>query len=132
MALQIETYVRRAFPVKAVEVTDDNIYDVAKWCGGEIRTSRIPNQKAQKFIKVEVRNPLNDRQTRAFPGDWVLFAEEQFKVYTPKAFEMSFEKQVDRMFQVLERMENRAEQEEKLEFDGEDEAPSVNFSSSAS
>jgi hypothetical protein len=52
--------------------------------------------------------------TRAYPGDWVLSAGTGFKVYTQKAFSGSFEEQSDRMFDVVERMDARGEQEETL------------------
>jgi hypothetical protein len=47
-------------------------------------------------------------------GDWVLSAGTGFKVYTQKAFSGSFEEQTDRMFEVVERMDERGQQEETL------------------
>lgn len=115
MSVQPTKYVRKAFAVEAVEVTRDNVEEVAEWCGGEVKTSPGKGgRRQQQFVKVPVKNPLNDRQTRAYPGDWVLSAGAGFKVYTQKAFSASFEEQSDRMFEVVERMEERAAQEEKL------------------
>lgn len=120
-------YVRKPFAVEAVEVTTENIADVAEWCGGEVRASdgRKPGQAQQQFIKVNVKRPLNDRQTRAYPGDWVLSAGTGFKVYTEKAFSGSFEEQTDRMFDVIEQMERRAEQEDQMEFELDYTEPEV-------
>jgi hypothetical protein len=83
--VQTTRYVRKPFYIDAVQVTDANINDVAKWCGGEVRTA-----DNSTFVKVRVHRPLNERQTQAFPGDWVLYAGTGFKVYTPKAFNKSF------------------------------------------
>lgn len=101
MTLKIEHYTRKPFPVEAVQVTEENLNEVAKWCGGDIHTSTktLRNDAGEEtgkiklpFIKVDVHRPLNDRQTKAFVGDWVLKSESGFKVYTLKAFDNSFQK----------------------------------------
>jgi hypothetical protein len=108
-------FVRKPFVVEGVEVTSENIEEVAQWCGGEVRTTRGKyGSRQQKYLKVAVKNPLNERQTKAYYGDWVLSAGTGFKVYTQKAFAASFEEQTDRMFEVIERMDERAHQEETL------------------
>jgi hypothetical protein len=137
MALQIENYVRKPFAVKAVEVTPQNIYEVAQWCGGEVQKIRKGSAGVQKFIKIDVKRALNERQTEAHYGDWVLLPQNEepgatFKVYTPKAFVGTFDKQVDEMFEVLGRMDERAKNEERMENEDEGVAPVVNFSNSAS
>jgi hypothetical protein len=51
----------------------------------------------------------------AYVGDWVLYSgtgPNGFKVYSPKAFETSFQKQAERMLEVVERMEKRADDED--------------------
>jgi hypothetical protein len=127
MVLEVRKYVRRPFAVEAVEVTKDNLRDVARWCGGRVRTSgeEDPAHKGEKYIHVLVKNPLNDRQTRAYVGDWVLSAKAGFKVYTPKAFTSAFEAEVDRMMDVVTRMEERAERENTEDEDLVDEATGV-------
>ena len=142
MTLNIQKYVRKPFAVEAVEVTPDNIREVAKWCRGRVVKAK-PNgygyrgeAQPETYIRVFVRKPLSDRQTRAYYGDWVLLAlyEEgppSFKVYTPQAFEYSFEKEAERMMDVVERMDTRAEQQEKLEFE-EDVVVAPSFSNNQS
>lgn len=94
--LKTEKYLRRQFPVDAIQVTAENMGEVARWCKGEILTTdsqiaRGLNKEPIKFIKVDVQNPMDERQTRAFVDDWVLFANNGFKVYTPRAFEKTFD-----------------------------------------
>jgi len=79
-------YVRRPFEVTAVQVTEDNLAEVADWCEGEVRETA----EGTKFVKVRVYRPMNSRQTRAFVGDWVLYSGRAYKVYTVRAFEQSF------------------------------------------
>lgn len=123
MAIHPEKYIRTPFEVEAVEVTLDNMLEVARWCNGSIETDTEGALRGHQFIKVRVKKPLNERQTRAYQGDWVLLAKTSnrdtgpagFKVYTPKAFATSFQKQVDNMLDVVGRMEDRVEREEKAE-----------------
>lgn len=78
-------FTRNPFDVDAVQVTAENIHDVAKWCQGEVAT-----EDDKQFVKVRVLRVLNERQTKAFIGDWVLYAGTGYKVYTNKAFQKSF------------------------------------------
>lgn len=86
-AKMIETtkYVRKPFEVEAVQVTEENIEAVKDWCQGTLEQDNRP------FIRIRVARVLNERQTKAYPGDWVLYAGTGFKVYTPKAFKKTFE-----------------------------------------
>lgn len=111
--LKLEKYERLPFTIEAVEVTAENMKAVAKWCGGQIRTSG--KRGIQKYIKVEVKRALNDRQTQAYIGDFVLKAGSGFKVYTPKAFSESFRKKIEDMVAVAGRMMNREESENQAE-----------------
>ena len=81
-------YSRKPFDVEAVKLTPENIEEVAQWCGGEVRTSDLSKSGGQEgyqqYIKVPVKRPLNDRQTRAYYDDWVVAAGGSFKVYTPR------------------------------------------------
>ena len=92
--MKTHKFARKPLYVDAVRVTRENIKEVAEWCDGKIS---VDNEEAspthgQEFIQVRVHRPINDRQTQAFIGDWVLFAKNGFKVYTAKAFDKSFDK----------------------------------------
>lgn len=86
--IETTTYIRKPFEVEAVEVTEANIEEVKDWCQGNLQVE----ENGRQFIKVRVVRALNERQTKAYPGDWVLYAGTGFKVYTPKAFEKTFTK----------------------------------------
>jgi hypothetical protein len=84
--METTKFVRKPFEVEAVKVTESNLEEVSSWCQGEVQTDGV-----RSFIKVRVARALNDRQTKAYPGDWVLYAGTGFKVYTEKAFRKTFE-----------------------------------------
>lgn len=94
--MQTQKFQRKTFVVDAVQVTEENMEEVAKWCRGTIETtdSKIAeglHQEPQRYIKVNVLNPYNPRQTQAFVDDWVLYARDNFKVYMDKGFNKTFE-----------------------------------------
>lgn len=120
MALDIRTFRRKPLFVEAVTVTAENMEEVAAWCGGRIRVDDSDEPtKGQNYIKVKVKRPLNDRQTRAYIDDKVLKAGASFKVYTPKAFEVSFEEEIKHMVEVVGRMQDREEAEDKADAERE-------------
>lgn len=87
-------FARKPFVVEAVQVTEENIFEVAEWASGEVRETKPKNNSTTpgaSYIKVRVLMPRNERQTMAFVGDWVLYASTGFKVYTNKAFRGTFD-----------------------------------------
>lgn len=120
MSLAFQNFQRNPFNVVAVRVTAENIEEVAKWCRGQLRRSVGPGgRNTQRYIKVNVKRPLNERQTMAYVGDWVVTATDQsiqgFKVYTPKAFQQSYKQLSEHMLDTLERIEDRNQEEERAE-----------------
>jgi hypothetical protein len=91
-------YLRKPLVVDAVQVTTENFEAIAKWCQGEI----VNNDGSEvtkvnpggQHVRVRVHNPKTPRQTKAYVGDWVLYTDRGYKIYTIRAFEASFEKQV--------------------------------------
>ena len=87
--MKTDTYIRKPFEVDAIQVTVENMAEVAKWCQGTVRSSADG-----KYIKVRVMRPANVRQSQAFVGDWVLYAGTGYKVYGDRAFQKSFQQSV--------------------------------------
>lgn len=94
MAISTAKYVRKPLYVDAVQVTQENFEELSLWCQGEIRNndgSDDPESPSGRYIHVRVHNPRGIRQTRAFVGDWILYTDQGYKIYTTRAFEGSFE-----------------------------------------
>lgn len=111
--METRKYIRKPLVVEGVRVTKENFAEVAMWCSGCIKWSHDasklstvenptngtidpsagvdPIDPENQFIEVEVINPHNTRQTRAFVGDWVLKSETGQKIYTDRAFCNSFD-----------------------------------------
>lgn len=90
--METKKYVRNPVYVDAIQVTGQNMREIASWCNGSIQT--VGDKVKAEFIKLDVKRPLGDRQTKAFIGDWVLSTDSGFKVYTPKAFKNSFSEHI--------------------------------------
>lgn len=104
MSIKTEGYSRKPFHVDAVQITAENMEEVAAWCAGEIRigkkvvrddNNKIVERTDVSFVKVDVHRPLNERQTKGHLGDWVLLSSAGYKVYTERAFSKAFEVEND-------------------------------------
>jgi len=96
--IQTKRYIRKPLFVDAVKITPDNFVEVAGWCQGEIRLletdalqTNVKVDPSSSYIRVRVHNPKNPRQTQLRVGDWLLYTDRGYKVYTEKAFFNSFE-----------------------------------------
>jgi len=91
MSVSPKTYVRRPFSVKAVQVTEENIKDVALWCGGTV--ARTLDDYEALYICVPVKSGRGETtELKAFVGDWVTCArlKKIFKVYGESSFAKVF------------------------------------------
>ena len=98
MTIVTERFIRKPLYVDAVQITHDNFAEVVAWCQGEVRTNNGDEpvsddsiNPSATHIRVRVHNPKNVRQTKGFVGDWILYTERGYKVYTQKAFRSSFD-----------------------------------------
>lgn len=91
MSNDIVAYRRKSFSTKAARVTPLNIEELAKWCRGKILDGEKEGNFSRQYIKVRVAFPVNDRQTEAHTGDWLVKRNQAFKIYTDKAFHRTFE-----------------------------------------
>lgn len=94
MRIETSKFVRKPVLVDAVRVTAENMKEVAFWCNGDIVHTIInPGGKAENvaYIQVRVMNPISERQSKAYIGDWVLYSTTGYKAFTDKAFRKSFD-----------------------------------------
>lgn len=82
-------FMRKPFFVEAVEVTVDNMAEVAEWCQGH-----IINSTGRSFIRVPVYRATHPKQTEAYVGSIVTLSvrdsEKSFKVYERMWLESNF------------------------------------------
>lgn len=81
-------FVRKVFEVDAVRATIENLQDIADWCEGTM----VEEGPGKWYVQVPVEPVINERQKRAYPGDWVLSGTAGFKVYQDRAFKRSFKR----------------------------------------
>lgn len=97
MSVKLEKFVRKQFPVEAVQVTAENMEEIAKWCKGTIESTDSSiaeqlNKPVQTWIRIDTLKPIDDRQTQAFVGDWVVVFNRGYKIYKNNAMNNSFDK----------------------------------------
>jgi hypothetical protein len=101
MTVETAKFVRKPLYVEAVQVTAENFEEVIKWCQGDVGFQDGSDTKplrdvetidpSKQFIRIRVHNPQSQRQTKAFVGDWILYTERGYKIYTEKAFKENFD-----------------------------------------
>lgn len=94
--MKTQKYIRKPFPVEAIQVTNDNMNDVAVWCKGNLEWTPAQSAPAgdngrRRFIRVPVFSAKSEQQTMAFDGYWVLKAGNSFKVYGNATFRKDFQ-----------------------------------------
>jgi hypothetical protein len=91
MTVVAQKFVRKPLYVDAVQVTEENFEEIARWSYGTI-TSDNDDGTGKKFIHIRVHQPQSTRQQKAYVGDWVLYTDRGYKIYTEKAFQSNFDK----------------------------------------
>ncbi len=101
MSVTTTQYIRKPLYVDAIRITGHNIDEVSAWCDGDVQWEESPGNKGtgKKYIRVRVHNPMNPRQTKAFVGDWILYTEKGYKIYTNKAFLAAFDEPPEEIVQ---------------------------------
>lgn len=90
-------YFRKQFPTRGRTVAQDNMAEVARWCGGEVQV-----EGNRHFIWVPVENARLRTQREANIGDTILKSRREdrrrggdryiFKIYRPEWLEKEFDK----------------------------------------
>lgn len=101
--MELREFIRKPFAVQAVQITEENMEDVAKRCNGNILDTPSPFQhRGPRYIQVTVENVMSygprtvEEQRMGFVGDWVVLGKwgkdkkRTWKVYKNTAFRNSF------------------------------------------
>lgn len=89
--MDTKQYTRKPFPVSAVQITLQNIEEVAKWCGGTIE------QRPTKMLGTTTDLPIirlkgaRDKDFEAFLGCWIVELNGSFRGYKPIQFDATFD-----------------------------------------
>uniref|UniRef100_A0AAU7GY99 Uncharacterized protein n=1 Tax=Streptomyces phage Scarif TaxID=3158858 RepID=A0AAU7GY99_9CAUD len=91
---------RKTEAARSVQVTEENMLEVSRWCNGAIRTyRRITGDGYGTRIDFQARDRHGRESTeRAYSGDWLVFYPDshRFEVYRPKAYSATFETREER------------------------------------
>lgn len=99
--VEFKEYSRKSFKVQAVQITKENILEIARMARGEYRTTvEIKGWNRNKpqdhiFLPRNVRTSGN--QAMAFVGDWFLMVGASYRFYSEKAFKGIFQPKPETM-----------------------------------
>lgn len=96
--MELQEYVRKPFPVKAVEITFQNAYEVAEWCRGrvELKSTRLLGGagKGVMDLPTVVFKGTGDNRDKEFTGglgDFIVELRGSFRVFKKQQFKATFE-----------------------------------------
>ncbi len=77
-------FVRKPFRVEAVQITDENIYDIAEYVG----TVQTRGDDGSQYILVDKRRIPNVE--KVYPGFWVTRMDQNYRCYSERVFAHQF------------------------------------------
>jgi hypothetical protein len=92
--METKLFTRKPFAVNAVQVTLQNIQEVAEWCNGtiEYRQTKMMNTTIDlPFIVLKGLSNTRGQDPEAAFGHWVVELKGKFRTYKPQQFETTFE-----------------------------------------
>lgn len=95
--MEIKQFNRITFPVNAVQVTLQNIEEVAEWCKGTIEqrpTKMMGTTTDLPVIRLKGQGNNRGQEFEAALGCWVVELKGSFRSYKPAQFDASFEEVV--------------------------------------
>jgi len=101
------SYVRRPFVLEAVEVTTDNIEELAAFIG-TLKT----NSEGTPFILVDKKRV--EKIWRVYPGFFVTFLNGRIRCYSPKIFTREFAPYTDDVVPWVDFMTKSDEEDEAV------------------
>lgn len=106
MGIQVKKYTAKPVVVEAVQVTSENMAEVAKWCKGQICTEAVPAEKSatgeaftERYVKPKMYRPptvrknnreVDEERSKGYVGKWIIKRGTNFQVYTDQAFANSY------------------------------------------
>lgn len=87
--MDTKTARKKSFDVEYVQVTEENIKEVAEWSGGRL----IDKDTKDAFVQLLDRSAINQRQTKAYIGDFVVHHSraKTYRSFPKKTFWKQFE-----------------------------------------
>lgn len=92
MTDEAKKYVTRTFNATAMQVTADNLVEVARWCDGVVRGGF---ELAVEALLHYVELPWDAGSDKAFIGDWVVLRNKEFRRWPDKTFHVIFKPDIE-------------------------------------
>lgn len=111
--MEFKEYVRKTFPVVAVEVTLKNIEEVAEWCKGsieEVPTKMMGTETLLPVIKIQGTGVNRGQEYIASLGSFVVELKGSFRSYKPAQFFGAFEEKAKREVEAAEQLLTSAQE----------------------
>lgn len=93
--MNTEKWTKNSFDVEAVQVTAENIDEVAIWCGG--RVFRSLSNPDNRYIHLHVIDGSRMMEAKIFPDFWIVSFEDEFRKYSDAEFKANFRQPIPKL-----------------------------------
>lgn len=87
--MELQTWTRTPFDIRAVQVTEEDMEAIAQWCNGKIYGVQNYDEAIKFYIQFKTIQ-FGPRIAKAFVGDWVILDRGNFKHYRDGKFQKDF------------------------------------------
>ena len=112
----VKKYRFRGFDADGVQVSKENLEEIAKWCGGLVQDSSqyMPGTN-RPFVLFVSWSQNGSSKVAAYEGDWIIKVRENFKLVDATDFLNEFEEvPEDRRKKLVENIETLISMDEEL------------------
>lgn len=103
-----EKFNRHVFAVEAVQVTEDNMQEIADWANGYVLTGmkllvdNKPRNVTKDCILITVGDGEHMKESKAYVGDWILMRDDGWIIqYKDENFRKEYSKESDQQHAIV-------------------------------
>lgn len=108
--METTEYTRKPFTVNAVQVSLENVEQIAEWCGGtveQVKTRLLGTETMLPCVKIPIQSSDSKGSFfKALLGMWVVERKNTFRVYKPNQFDATFEEKPLKSREAVEKIVN--------------------------
>lgn len=96
--MEIKQYTRKPFPVNAVQVSLQNVDEVAEWAGGTVSLRPTKMMGTYTDLPVIILKGQGENRGKEFEaplGCWIVELNGSFRSYKPQQFDATFDEYIE-------------------------------------
>lgn len=105
--MKLEEWERKTFRIQAVQVTEEDMEEIAAWCDGRIYIKKDEGEDPAFYIQFTAIHHKQKQTMKAFVGDWITWSGSSFHHYKDSSFRKGYQLRGDLESRIAEEIQNR-------------------------